>query len=353
MTDLASHSLGLARLPHGANLRHLDLEQLLDRAHAVVEDAAERAGAPRQVKAQRQIVQVAEGDQPDAAAQALLDGAVQCPPHLVQRAAEPVHGAIGDQDGDRGGDHSTNRLGKQNNHHHPATDPDRSTYDAYLRPAAQLGIPKAFIRGKDSRIEWIGHPTAIDDVLAKVVRGTWDRDEFKVAFEKEVAPARKALRLMDAVDAAAKRGDWDAAITAVTALVEDQPEQAGMQTRLFRKMVRAVPARGYVYGNTLITENWDDARVLNGLAWITVDDAQVTTRDLGFALKAAEQACALTDHENPGILDTLARVYFEKGEIKTAIAWQRDALDKAGASSMAGELRETLIKYEKVAASRL
>ncbi len=248
---------------------------------------------------------------------------------------------------------SENVLWNQKIHYTLATDPDRSTYDAYMRPAAQQGIPTAFIIGTDSRIEWIGHPTDIDDVLAEVVRGTWDRDEFKVAFEKEIAPARKALRLMDTVDAAAERGDWDAAIAAVTGLVEDQPEQAGMQTRLFRTMVRAEPARGYIYGNTLITENWLNAGVLNGLAWITVDDAKVTTRDLGFALKAAEQACTLTDHENAGILDTLARVYFEKGDIRTAIGWQRDALEKAGESSMAGELRETLIKYEKVAASRL
>ncbi len=104
---------------------------------------------------------------------------------------------------------------------------------------------------------------------------------------------------------------------------------------------------------TLIAENWDDYSVLNGLAWITVDDEQVTTRNLDFALKAAEQACTLTKYESSGILDTLARVYFEKGDITAAIKWQRDALEKAGESSMARELRETLIRYEKVAASRI
>ena len=234
-----------------------------------------------------------------------------------------------------------------------ATDPDRSTHDAYMRPAAQQGIPTAFIVGKDSRIEWIGHPTAIDDILAEVVRDSWDRDAFKVAFEERVAPVRKALRLMDTVNDDAERGDWDAAITSVTALVKDQPKQAPMQTRLFRKMIRREPARGYVYGNSLIAENWDNSRVLNGLAWITVDDREVTTRDLDFALKAAEQACALTEYENSGILDTLARVYFERGDIKAAVTWQRNALEQAGESSMAGELRETLVKYEKVAASPL
>ena len=51
-----------------------------------------------------------------------------------------------------------------------ATDPDKSTYKAYMTPAAQQGIPTAFIIGKDSRIEWIGNPLDMDDVLPRVVR---------------------------------------------------------------------------------------------------------------------------------------------------------------------------------------
>ncbi len=63
-----------------------------------------------------------------------------------------------------------------------ATDPDGSTKNAYMKPAAQEGIPTAFIIGKDTRIEWIGHPMGMDDILDQVVRDKWDRDTFKIKF---------------------------------------------------------------------------------------------------------------------------------------------------------------------------
>ena len=53
------------------------------------------------------------------------------------------------------------------------------------------------------------------------------------------------------------------------------------------------------------------------------------------------------------ILDTLARVYFEKGDLKSALKWQREAVEQAGSSIMAGELRESLIRYQSAAGSKL
>jgi len=234
-----------------------------------------------------------------------------------------------------------------------ATDPDRSTADAYMKAAAQQGIPTAFIIGKDSRVEWIGHPMDIDDVLAQVVRDNWDRDTFKVTFEEKIAPVRKAIKARAHVDEAIEQGDWDAAITEVDALVEAQPRQAGQKFRLFRKMLHKDPARAYGYGRDLMEQNWDKASLLNQLAWFTVDDEEVTSRDLEFAMKAAKQACELTDHEDAGILDTLARVYYESGDVKTAIKWQRKAVEQGEGGRMADQLREVLIKYEKVVASRI
>ena len=234
-----------------------------------------------------------------------------------------------------------------------ATDPDRSTYDAYMRPAAQRGIPTAFVIGKDSRIEWIGSPVELDDVLGKVVRDEWDREAFRVEFEQEIAPVRQAMKMMARIDDAAKQGDWDTAIAAVKTLGEAQPEYAGADVSLFRKMLHKEPARAYGYGRELMEQNWDKAQVLNGLAWLTVDDKEVMSRDLKFAMKGAKRACELTDYEDAAILDTLARVYYEKGDFQQAIKWQRDAVKQAGDSPMADQLREALISYEKEAASRI
>ncbi len=59
------------------------------------------------------------------------------------------------------------------------TDPDRSSHEDYMEAADQQGIPTAFIVGKDGKIEWIGHPAAMDPVLEKIVNDSWDREAFK------------------------------------------------------------------------------------------------------------------------------------------------------------------------------
>ena len=48
----------------------------------------------------------------------------------------------------------------------------------------------------------------------------------------------------------------------------------------------------------------------------------------------------------PAILDTLARVYFEQGDIKKAVQWQRKAVENAPEGRMADDLKEALKRYE-------
>ncbi len=65
------------------------------------------------------------------------------------------------------------------------TDPDGSTSEAYPMAAKVNGIPVAFIVGKDSKIEWIGHPLEMDQPLEQVVEGKWNRDAFAIQYNEE------------------------------------------------------------------------------------------------------------------------------------------------------------------------
>ncbi|MCY2974984.1 MAG: TlpA disulfide reductase family protein [Planctomycetota bacterium] len=64
-------------------------------------------------------------------------------------------------------------------------DPDGSTHNDYTAAAKLNGIPVAFIVGKDSIVEWIGHPGQMDEPLQQVVDGSWDRKVFAVEYEDE------------------------------------------------------------------------------------------------------------------------------------------------------------------------
>ncbi|MFM8493942.1 MAG: TlpA family protein disulfide reductase [Planctomycetia bacterium] len=66
-----------------------------------------------------------------------------------------------------------------------ATDPDGSVSNDYMRAAGKGGIPTAFLVGKTGEIEWIGHPMRMDDPVAKVIAGQWDRAAHLAELEEE------------------------------------------------------------------------------------------------------------------------------------------------------------------------
>ena len=63
-------------------------------------------------------------------------------------------------------------------------------------------------------------------------------------------------------------------------------------------------------------------------------------------MKTAKRANELTKGEDAAILDTVARVYYEKGDLESALEWQRKAVKFADDSPVGEEVRETLEKYE-------
>lgn len=191
-----------------------------------------------------------------------------------------------------------------------ATDPDKSVYRDYFKAADQNGIPTAFIIGKDQKIEWIGHPGSMDKALDAVVKDSWDRNAFKTQWEKQQAGERELNQFFTLL---AK---------------ENKPEEA------------------YNLGRKLLDTYSNDAMTLNQIAWFVVDNKNVQTRDLEFAMEVAAKANDLTEGKDPAILDTQARVYYEQGDLKNAIRLQKKAVEFAKDGPMAQSIADTLKKYE-------
>lgn len=84
------------------------------------------------------------------------------------------------------------------------TDPDESVKKDYFQAAGQSGIPCAFVVGKDGKIEWIGHPMAMDEPLEAVVAGTWDRETFATEFKQK----QLIGKLANNAALAARQGDY-------------------------------------------------------------------------------------------------------------------------------------------------
>jgi len=211
------------------------------------------------------------------------------------------------------------------------TDPDKSVHKEYFSAAGQRGIPCAFIVGKNKTIQWIGHPMSREEPLEAVIADEWNAAEFKTKFEDNLLQQKRAQTRGAALKKAEIKKDWE---TWLTLIDETIAESTGRQAWYYKNMkfealLRDMnkPDQAYEVAQQLIEESWDEANGLNSIAWFIVEEGNVHTRDFDLAMKAAVQACELTDYENGMIIDTLARVYYETDDLDKAIEWQKKAVE--------------------------
>jgi len=242
------------------------------------------------------------------------------------------------------------RDGKVNNErmrYVVTTDPDESVKNDYFRAAGRRGIPCAFIVGKDAKVEWIGHPMSMDEPLEQIVRDQWDRTAFKSEFEGQATRQQQAQDLSRKLAEARQAKDWPTVLKLLDEMAKQQPENVQVRIDTFMTLLRDMntPSLAYQYGGGLVRDHWDDHMLLNQIAWYVVDTEGIETRDTDFAMKAAMRANELSNGRDAAILDTVARVHYESGDLDEAIEWQKKAVKHAGDDQLGDGVRETLRKY--------
>jgi len=231
-----------------------------------------------------------------------------------------------------------------------ASDPDESVDASYMQAFGKQGIPTAFIVGRTGHVEWVGHPQRMDAVLEAVVEDRFDRDVFATWQAEHTARQRKLAELR-------KAEDWDAALDVAEQLVADHTQDEALYgPATSHELVRAqiMLTRGtalddaYEYADTIIKRRWDEANFLNNLAWFITTEEGLKRRDLDLALTASVRSNLLTHASNAAYLDTLARIYYEQGDLGAAVRYQRDAVRHLEQPHPG--IVEVLEKYEKEAA---
>ena len=187
----------------------------------------------------------------------------------------------------------------------------------WMAAAGQNGIPCSFIIDQDGKIAWIGHPMAMAPVLEKVVAGKWDAASARAEAEKAAAEEEKAMAAaatMSELFALARSGKWD---------------------EFYAEADKAI-------------DDIESSQALNELAWRIVDPVNpFPQQNLDVALKAAKKADELTDNSNGAILDTLARVYWLRGDKKKALELQEKAVKVNDEAQFDEELQQRLEEYRK------
>lgn len=216
----------------------------------------------------------------------------------------------------------------------------------WMAAAGQRGIPSAFIVDKTGTVAWIGHPMSMDKPLEEIVAGKFDVK----AEAKKYAAKMAAEAVVNKMMTAYRAQDWEATLAAYDEVVKVSPDAAvnyiGMKFDVLINKKSDTKA-AYAFAREALVKINDNSMALNQLAWTIVDpDGTVKDKDLDLAMKAALRANELTKGNDAAIVDTVARVYFCKGDIAKAIELQTKAVSLA-TGEMKAELQKALDEYKK------
>ena len=217
-----------------------------------------------------------------------------------------------------------------------SADPDGSVSRDYMEASGQGGIPTAFIVGRTGEIEWIGHPMAMDDPLAEIVAGTFDR-------EAAAAAAREMKDLRGRIPQFAtlvKEEKTDEALDLLDTWLADAKSPAVREwlTRARRSLAMNTGGpRAVAAFEESVAEASDSAEGLNELAWSIEQAAargdDVSTELLAAAVRAAERGLTL-EPDRGDVLDTLAHLLARQSRFEEALATQRRAVEHATESTL-------------------
>ena len=225
-----------------------------------------------------------------------------------------------------------------------ARDDESQTSQAYMTAARQRGIPCAFIVGRDGKVEWIGHPAVIDEPLSAVVGNSWDVAAARKTFVDEQQAEAQMEAAQQKLAQAMSAGDYEGAVKVLDELLADTPNN--LQLQMVRLQILGEGGLTEQYNESaaaIVDANFEEQMLLNQIAWTIAAEMDDEGRDLELAMKAARQASTLSDDTDAAILDTVARVFYEQGNVAEAVTWQKKAVES---NPDAKELQETLAGYE-------
>jgi thiol-disulfide isomerase/thioredoxin len=222
--------------------------------------------------------------------------------------------------------------------------------ETWMAAAGQKGIPTAFLVDPKGKIAWIGHPMSLqDEVLEQVMAGTWDIAKASAEFDKIRKKDEEMQAFWTRFNKDVSNKNWDAAMTALDELEKTTPEpqRANLEITRFKVMVTK---KDFAAANKIARQfsdaNKDNSLLQNELAWEIATNPNITERDLSLAELIATRANDAARGKDPGIMDTLARVYFMQGRKDEAISLQQKALDQAD-GDMKESLQKTLDAYKQ------
>lgn len=121
----------------------------------------------------------------------------------------------------------------------------------WMDAAGQEGIPATFVIGKDSKLNWIGHPIDLDGVLPKVIAGRFDVAAFAAKMNPQIDKNRSTHAigrgLSGPVDTAIAAKDYPLAIAECNRIMATCPPLYKFEFAMkkFQVLAEHLPSKAY------------------------------------------------------------------------------------------------------------
>jgi thiol-disulfide isomerase/thioredoxin len=224
----------------------------------------------------------------------------------------------------------------------------------WMRAAEQDGIPSAFIINGDGKIAWIGHPMNMDKPLEEIISGKWDLAKASADFKVELTKKVKLRELGAKLQKAQVGKDYKTVVAVVDEVIKDGlvPENPNLGLMKYRALASIGETDKIMeYGNYLTDKFKNQPQMTNDLAWIVIEKPgeKPDPKLMKYALGLAEKADKMVEGKHGGIADTLAKAYFENGDVKKAVETQERAVKLSKGTPAEKEITQRLETYKKAA----
>jgi len=214
-----------------------------------------------------------------------------------------------------------------------AVDDNLATWQSYMDATGTVQIPYVFLVDATGQLVWVGHPRDLDRALDQLVAG-----RFNVARSALEFRARRGLI------AATQNGVTPETHDLLAELANSSVNNLSVQLMHLELLSYQEMYDGYNdLAARVIEQHGNDPRAMNTIAWEIAAYQKGDRRDLDLAMSAAVLANEYTQRRDGSVLDTVARVHYEQGNLTEALEWQRRAVRMVPYHR---ELRGTLRQYE-------
>lgn len=214
-----------------------------------------------------------------------------------------------------------------------AIDDNGATSKAYL-PNEMVGIPYAYLVGRDGRVVWEGSPLdpVLDKVITDMVAGTFDVAKAKAAASVE----QEVGKLFQAAEQAYQMGRMDDVWKLMIDILKADPanEQA---MQLLTGLYASEPKKAEEFKSAVrghIAKNKTNAKAMHVLAVTLCGNDDYASRTPDLALDAAKAAYEAS--KQSWAIEIYAMALYQIGNLDRAISLQQEAVSAATGGDRAG-----------------